>query len=839
MQELSVAARREQAVEAALAVLTLEEKVSLLAGRDMWSLPPVERIGLRSLVMADGPVGVRSPGGPGGSPGTEASTAFPSPSGQAASWDVGLVRRIGRLIAQEARAKGVHMLLAPTLNLHRTPLGGRHFENFSEDPLLTGRIGAAFIGGVQDGGVAATPKHYVANESETQRLGYDVQLDEKVLREQYLVPFETAVKEAGAWAMMAAYNSVLGCTMTEHVRLQHGVLKGEWGFDGAVVSDWGACRDTDRAAMGGTDIAMPGGEHAFGAALVAAVRQGRVPELDVDGQVRRVLRLAARTGLLEGAEPAVPAVLLPAAQNGGALAREAAVRSFVLLRNEPVGTDPALPLTPAKTGRIALIGAGAARPRIMGGGSAEVTAPYVVTPLDGLRAALPDEVELVHEPGVGPGGTLPAASGDAWSGLHAVFRGKRGVELYREELTEAGLRHVFAKPAGLPAARVQQVEIHGEFTPDTDGEHTFSACGLGTLEVRVDDKELFTGHLSPVHDDPLAAVLLPPEARGSVQLTAGVPVRVSLVQRVCADVHEMAVGAFRLGHAGPGPDDEELISRAAFAAATSDVAVVVVSTTEETESEGVDRTGLDLPGRQDDLVARVVEANPHTVVVVNSGSPVHMPWREQAAAVLLAWFPGQEFGTALADVLLGAEEPGGRLPTTWPVRQEDCPVLATEPAAGILAYDEGLFTGYRGWEALPAGNPAPAYWFGHGLGYTDWTYEHIEVAPSSDPDCAGVATVRLLNSGRRAGREVVQLYAVSECAECIESDRPARQLAAFTVVEAGPGERVEVSVPIPMRAVQGWDRRRGGRHRLPGRHRVEAGRSVADLRLRCPLLGAL
>ncbi|MDG4862484.1 glycoside hydrolase family 3 N-terminal domain-containing protein, partial [Streptomyces sp. T-3] len=318
LQELSAEARRAQAVEAAITALTLEEKVSLLAGQDMWSLPAVERIGLRSLVMTDGPVGVRPAAGLSSA---DPSTAFPSPTGQAASWDAGLVRRIGQVIAQEARAGGVHMLLAPTVNLHRTPLGGRHFENFSEDPLLTAEIGAAFIRGVQDGGVAAAPKHYVAGDSETERLTLDVQLDEKVLRELYLLPFETAVKEAHAWALMAAYNSVLGSTMTENVRLQHGVLKGEWGFDGAVVSDWGACRDTDRAAMGGTDIGMPGGEHAFGAALVEAVRSGRVPEMDVDGQARRVLRLAARVGLLAGAPAAVPEELLPVDQDGGALAR--------------------------------------------------------------------------------------------------------------------------------------------------------------------------------------------------------------------------------------------------------------------------------------------------------------------------------------------------------------------------------------------------------------------------------------------------------------------------------------------------------------------------------------
>lgn len=364
---------REAAVHKALSQLSLPAKVALLAGADMWSLPANEDIGLGRLVMSDGPAGVRgeqwTPDDP--------SIAIPSPTALAATWDVDLARRVGRLLAQEARRKGAHVVLAPTVNLHRTPRGGRHFECYSEDPLLTGDIGAALVAGVQDGGVATTPKHFVANDSETDRFTVDVRLDDRTLRELYLAPFEAIVRKAGPWGLMASYNQVNGAGMTENSTLNNGVLRAEWGFDGVLVSDWTGARDTVRCALGGLDIAMPGPVTVYGEHLVTAVREGRVPEPTVDDLARRVLRLAARVGLLEGAPAAVPADRLPAAIDGEALAREVAERSFVLLRNE----GGALPL--ARSARVALIGAAAVQARIGGGGSAQVFPTRVITPWTG------------------------------------------------------------------------------------------------------------------------------------------------------------------------------------------------------------------------------------------------------------------------------------------------------------------------------------------------------------------------------------------------------------------------------------------------------------------------
>ncbi len=400
-----VSSAQDAAVEAALGSLSLEAKVRLLSGQDVWTLPAMPEIGLASIVMSDGPVGVR-----GTTWGAEdPSIALPSPTALAATWDPALARQAGQLLGQEARRKGVHVLLAPTVNLHRSPLGGRHFECYSEDPLLTGEIGAGYVAGVQDQGVATTVKHFVANDFETERFTVSVEVSERVLRELYLAPFEAIIARAGAWGVMSAYNSVNGVSMTDNAELQRGVLKDEWGFDGAIVSDWLAARDTAGAANGGLDIAMPAMGNPWGDRLVAAVRDGQVPVEVIDEQVRRVLRLAARVGALAGAPESVPPASRPAVIDGAALARQVAARSFVLAANS------VLPLNLAELSSVALIGALARDARVLGGGSATVFPAHIVSPLEGLSAALPDSVRLSFALGADPRtGKLAPAAAPQW-----------------------------------------------------------------------------------------------------------------------------------------------------------------------------------------------------------------------------------------------------------------------------------------------------------------------------------------------------------------------------------------------------------------------------------------
>ncbi|MGW7587053.1 beta-glucosidase [Kitasatospora sp. NPDC054768] len=810
---LTADARREAAAEAALARLDLPAKVALLAGADMWSLPANAEIGLGRLVMSDGPAGVRgehwTPDDP--------SVALPSPTALAATWDLDLVRRAGRLLAQEARRKGAHVVLAPTVNLHRSPRGGRHFECYSEDPLLTGEIGAALVSGVQDGGVGTTPKHFVANDSETDRYTVDVRVDERTLRELYLAPFEAIVRKAHPWGLMAAYNAVNGPTMSEHTELNNTVLREEWGFDGVLVSDWTGARDTVRAALGGLDVAMPGPATVYGEHLVTAVRAGLVPETVVDALARRVLRLAARVGLLAGAPAAVPAGELPAPVDGEALVRELAAHSFVLLRNE----GGVLPLDPAPA-TVALIGAAAAEARIGGGGSAQVFPTRVVTPLEGLRAALGEGGTLVHETGADPRTFLPPAAFPC----SAELLGPEGESLGTAALADGSVRWLGALPGGTAFADLARVRLTGVLAAGAGGRHRLAVRGVGRFTLEADGEVLYDGALLPEGEDPAAAFLNPPEHRVELDLPEGRETAVTLTHTVprTGDVTGFGLVSFTLGHGAPTVSPDELIDRAVAAARTAEVAVVVVGTTEEVESEGVDRASLRLPGRQDELVARVAAANPRTVVVVNAGAPVLMPWREEVAAVLLAWFPGQQAGEALADVLLGAVEPGGRLPTTWPAEEADSPVREVVPTDGRLDYAEGLFIGYRAWQRRAGA--APAYWFGAGGGYTDWSYEGLEARlVDGDAEALAEVTVRVRNTGERAGREVVQLYLATDGSD---RTRPDRQLAGFAVVEAAPGAVVTARITVPRRAVESWDTATRSWRVNPGVHTVEAGRSAGD-----------
>ncbi|MFG1996036.1 glycoside hydrolase family 3 protein [Actinoplanes sp. NPDC048988] len=773
-------------VERLLGQLSLEEKVSLLAGQDFWSLPAIERIGLRSLVMSDGPIGVR---GTGWAP-DDPSVALPSPTALAAAWDVELAERAGRLLGLESRRKGVHVLLGPTVNMQRTPLNGRHFECYSEDPLLSGEIAAGFVRGVQGEGVGTTVKHLVGNDFETDRMEVDVRIPERALREIYLAPFERVVQEGG-WGVMSAYNGVNGLPMASNGPLQQGVLKDEWGFDGVVVSDWRAARSTVDAALGGLDIAMPALENPWGGKLVAAVKSGQVAEEIIDDKVRRVLRLARRVGAL-GPIPANPDKY-----DGDAVAHEVAARSFVLVRNE----NYTLPLEAAALTKVAVIGALATDARVLGGGSAQVSPPHTISPLDGLARAL-SGVDVEYAIGADPRPFLPAAHGPQWSDTRVT------VGSHSFTVNPAAVRWIGSLPGGLDPQDVESIVLEATFVPDVAGEHTFAVSGFGTFELRINDTLLYEGSLHPPGTGRADLLLSPREQRVTVELEAGVPAPVVLRQTLERGMaHSVAT---TLGHRPPSPDADGMIEEAVRLAAGSDVAVVVVGTTEQVESEGFDRRSLALPGRQDELVSRVAAANPRTVVVVNAGSPVLMPWADQVAAVLLTWFPGQEAGAALADVLLGVAEPGGRLPTTWPRREEDCPVLAIEPRDGVVAYDEGVFMGYRGW--LRSG-VAPLYAFGHGLGYTSWRYDEMAVNETE-------AVVTLTNTGARAGREVVQVYVGPSP---VDPNRPERWLAGFENVEAHPGETVTVRIPLPPRVFEIWD---GGWKRLPGEYRIIASRAV-------------
>ncbi|GAA5058574.1 beta-glucosidase [Thermocatellispora tengchongensis] len=812
-------------LDSRVAALSLEQKVRLLTGADFWSLHAEPACGLRRLVVSDGPAGVRGEVWDERDP----SANIPSPTALAATWDEARVEAVGRLLAAEARRKGVDVLLAPTVNLHRTPYGGRHFECFSEDPLLTARIGVAYVRGVQGGGVAATVKHFVANDSETERMTVDVQVDERTLRELYLAPFEAIVREGGVWAVMAAYNGVNGSTMTESPLLRR-VLHEEWGFDGLVMSDWFAARSTEAAANAALDLVMPGPSGPWGEALAAAVRAGKVPEAVVDDKVRRVLRLAARVGALDAEGGAGEAA--EEAYDGERIARElreAAAAGFVLARNE----GAALPLEATALRRLAVLGPNAEVARTLGGGSATVLPPYTVSPLDGLRAALAGVAEVVHAPGVLAHTRTPVARAPWLAGeVEVRYLAEDGTALAVERRATATFNWVMgALPEGVSRQRLAVVEVHAVIRAGEAGTYEIGSSGLGRHRLLLDGREAYDVVLTlPPGADIVEGMLTPPQRTVPVRLEAGQSVTVTLAHDAREGAAEGTLGlSLQLNLEPPHGTDEEEIARAVALARDADAAVVVVGTNEEVETEGRDRASLALPGRQDDLVRAVAAANPRTIVVVNSGAPVLLPWSEEAAAVLLTWFPGQEFGNALADVLLGRAEPGGRLPTTWPLTEADR--SAVEPEGGVLVYREGLAVGHRG--------EAPArYPFGHGLGYTTWEYVSVSVASpgssggsstgSSRGSSTGEVVVRVRNTGSRPGREVVQVYA-SRPGGAVP--RPRRWLAGFATVDAAPGEEAAVTVTLRRRAFEHWDAATGAWALEPGAFRLEIGSSAAALPL--------
>jgi beta-glucosidase len=783
--------------------LTLEEKVSLVQGADFWTTVPLPSIGLRAMTLSDGPAGVRGPRWDEREP----SLNLPSGSALGASWDVDLAYRYGAAAAFEARRKDVDVVLGPTINLHRSPLGGRHFECFSEDPELTAELAGAYVAGLQDNGVAATPKHYVANDSETDRFTVDVKVGDRALRELYLAPFERAV-DAGAWALMSAYNAVDGVTMTENDLLED-PLNSEWGFDGVVISDWTAVRSLD-SIPAAQDLAMPGPAPAW-AKLAAAVRDGRVHEADIDRKVLRLLLLAERVGALGES-----AAVTPSGIDGVALAHEAAVEGAVLLSNDgilPVSTDVT---------SIAVIGHNAREARTQGGGSATVIPERVISPLDAIRRSVPDakvsyDLGAVVQDGVA---AFPLEqmtnprTGEP--GLTATWVDAVGEAIFAEDRRSSAL--VFFG-GDAPVSAADTFVLHTIYTPDETGRVLLGFAGASHARIFVDDVLVVDDTPVITGTDLGAAFLNPPSATAAVEVTAGQKIDIR-AEFTVGGVPSALAGVFSatLGIAPDDSDPESLIASAAAAAAASDIAVVVVGTNSKVESEGYDRENLDLPGRQDDLVRAVAAANPRTIVIVNAGSPVALPWAEDVAAIVLGYFGGQEFGTAMADIITGANEPGGRLPTTWPKSLSDVPVTEVTPTDGVLTYDEGIHIGYRAW--LNAGT-APAFAFGHGLGYTSWSWD----AAQADDDGYAV-TVTVTNTGDRPGKQVVQVYA-ERADSAVE--RPARWLVGFAAVRAEAGETASVSIPVPARRLAYWD---GAWVVEPGLYTLRVGASATDVPLR-------
>jgi beta-glucosidase len=805
-------------IERLIAAMTLDEKAAMTAGSDLWHGTGVPRLGIPALKVTDGPIGARGDGVSGAS-----AACFPAASALASTWNLALAEQVGAALGDEARSKGAQILLGPTINLQRTPLGGRNFECYSEDPWLTARLATAFVRGVQSRGVGACLKHFVCNDQERERHTLDVVADDRTLREVYLLPFELAIRDAEPWSAMAAYNRINGIHACAHRELLQRVLKEEWGFQGFVVSDWGASRSTVDDANAGLDLEMPAPSRTLGARLAEAVRAGRVSERTLDDKVRRLLRVTLWTGRLDAA--AEQPERTEDRPEHRALARRVAAEGMVLLANRGL-----LPLDPARVRRLAVIGPNSEPGQIQGGGSAAVRPHYSMAPLAGIRRRAGSALSVEHELGCRtpkyapelPRERLTPSKGDGNGLLYEVFRDP---ELRGEPIETRVVRHTRAVWFGRVTADLDTrrfgVRYSGTYVPQVSGDHLFGLLATAHARVRADGRELLAVDPSSPRGDAFFG-LASAEARAELRLEAGTPVSLDVE---FAREGEPGLSGLQFGVLEPEPYDR--LARAEALARDADAVVLVVGTNDDWETEGNDRETLELPPPQDELCARVLAANPNTVIVLNTGAPVAMPWLSKAGAVLQAWFPGQEFGSALADLLFGDLAPSGKLPSTFPHRLSDVPAQSTPSEPGRLRYREGLRVGYRGYQVEGI---EPLFPFGHGLSYTSFAYGALDAPRELRAGEELVARVPVTNTGARAGAEVVQLYVRALASR---PPRPAAaELRAFAKLELAPGETRNAELVLEPRALASWDAEASRWSIEPGEYELLAGASSADIRTR-------
>jgi beta-glucosidase len=768
-----------------ISALDLPAKVKLLTGASAFTLQPEESIGLTEIRLSDGPTGVRGLKFSGG----RIVSLLPNATLLASAWSEETAYEVGEILAEEAMAQQIHVVLGPTINLHRSLLGGRLFEAYSEDPLLTGKLAAAYVRGMQHAGVGACLKHLVANESETLRNTMNSVVDEATLRELYLLPFEIAIAEAQPWSLMAAYNDVNGAAATEQDHVTNEIVKGEWGYDGLLMSDWYATKTAGPAANGGLDLVMPGPKGPWGDSLVQAVRDGEVAEAVIDDHLRRLLRLADRVGALRTPRDYPGNLPEPDSKTRKEQLTRLAAGGITVLTN----ANQALPL--AANQRIALIGRHAIETIDMGGGSAQVNPPYQVSVAEGLQALLGDDVRVtdgveVRNRPVTARSTFVADPETGEPGIRAILYSRDGSAVDERHQPSSLVMVGFDDDYGVP---VEHVVLRARVSHIGDVE--VGPLGVGDWTMSIADRHE-TFELRAAGTGFGEDMLAPPGATLTVTLRE--PAVLELTVRKPPSTDEAvgldAIGVYGLIARPARRRSQDVIAEAVQAAEAADVAIVVVGLTEEQETEAVDKTTLRMPGDQDRLVSAVAAAAKPTIVVVNAATPVLMPWIDDVDAVLWAGLPGQEGGHAIAAALLGHIEPAGRLVTTFPTDDAATPAWTVTPVDGDVVYEEKTFIGYRGHHAGRA--PAPAFWLGHGLGYSTWEYSAVELLPGTD---GPTVKVSVANTGSRPSREVVQVYFQPD-----DRDQPIR-LVGWRAVKAAPGETVETTVTADRRLWRRWD----------------------------------
>jgi beta-glucosidase len=805
-------------VDALLSKMTLEQKLDNIGGTG-FAVRAIHGLNLPALEMSDGPLGVRSNQ-------KFPSTVYAAGIGLAATWDPGLAEQVGAGIGKDARARGIHFMLGPGVNIYRAPMNGRNFEYFGEDPFLAGVTAAGYITGMQEQGVSSTVKHFLANNSEFLRHDSDSVVDERSAREIYLPAFEAAVKQGHVGAVMDSYNLVNGQHSTQNGYFNIDVVRKQWGFQGVMMSDWVATYDAVGAANGGLDLEMPNGKYMNKENLLPAIRAGQVKESTIDEKVRHILTTAARFGWLDR-DQTDPAISKYDEANH-LVALRGAREGIVLLKNE----GSLLPLDKGKIKSILVVGPDAWPARPVAGGSGQAVPFSAVSILEGLATYVGTSAKVYYERGLPNMREL--ASSTQFSS--AAQNGKPGLKL--ETFTNGDLSgkpsstqivsHLNYAGVGwqdfsdldevialFTSAKASSRRWTGFYTAQETSSYEIAAEYFGEgngYRVLVDDK--------PVFDEWKLATAL--QNRATLTLTAGPHKIVAEAYQSSPIGGRMLVGII---------DQRKIVSAAAKALAPkADVIVVAAGFDAESESEGADRT-FGLPFGQEELIRELAALNKNTIVTVTSGGNVDPDgWLAQVPADLELWYPGERGGTALAEILFGEVNPSGHLPVTFERRWEDNPVHDSYyPEAGTkrVVYKEGVFVGYRGYEH---NHVQPLFPFGYGLSYTTFQYSNIEVKPGAESSTGAnyEVTFDVTNTGSRAGADVAQVY-VGESNPKVP--RPAKELKGFSRVELAPGETKHVSVALNPRAFAYYDTAAKDWHADAGQYSVEVGRSSAETQL--------
>ena len=795
----------EKRVDSILSQMTQEEKITLIGGINDFYTRPLPRLGIPALRMSDGPMGVHDYG---------LTTAYPAGIALAASWDVDLARRVGMAMGKDARARGVHFILAPGMNIYRAPMNGRNFEYFGEDPFLAGRIAVSVIKGIQGRRVIATAKHFAGNNSEFARTTLSSDIDERTLREIYLPAFEASVKEGNVGAVMDAYNLVNGVYMTENNHLNNEILKNEWGFDGILMSDWGATHDGIAAADGGLDLEMPSPTFMNSDTLLPALREGKVLATTLDDKIRRILRKAIEFGFFDHAQADSDIPLF--SQEGRQVALEEARGSMVLLKN----SANILPLNDNKLKTIAVIGPDAYPAVISGGGSAETKPFNSVSYLEGISNRLGTKAKVLYAVDTPPldevfenSDFVTAPGGE--SGLKGEYFSNQSLQgtpaLVR---TDQHVHFDWGEGSFAPDQPVDHFSIRwtGYFVPKTAGDYKFFTSADDGVRLYIGDEFAIDDWLP--HSQTMDTY--------AKHLDAGQAYKIRL--EYFEDVGSAIVG-FGVTRA------EAYVGRETRAlAAKADAVVICVGFDPKTEGEGFDRT-FQLPGGQDELIQQISAVNKNTIVVLTAGGNLDMThWIDKVPAVLHAWYPGQEGGTALAQILLGDYSPSGKLPASFERRVQDNPTFHTyypEKGAKRVQYSEGVFLGYRHFDRSET---KPLFAFGYGLSYTTFGYSKLEVTPQTGNLSEPVSvSFDVKNTGNRAAAEVAELYVGDSHASV---PRPVKELKAFAKVNLKPGETKFVTLTLDRRAFSFYDVKTKNWSAEPGDFTILVGSSSDNIQLR-------